>query len=163
MTELDKTEAALLAEFSTYVSAITQSFSDPVRQALEEAERQMLIRIEEHQRTVHAADLMAEKALVARHELIQRELAAFGTEARSLRAFVTEAKTDLTNSIENFETTTLAGLQDVLRSEMVSLRLQVDALNALGTRNRRLLYAMLMIAVSTTIMLGFAWLRQHPW
>ncbi len=64
MMSADNTEAALLSEFGEYLTVLTKHFSQPVQQAIQEAERQMMGRIVADQTSVESASMVAQRALV---------------------------------------------------------------------------------------------------
>ena len=112
MTLQDRTEAALMAEFGSYVSAVAQTFSKPLQSALEEAERKMLVRIGEQRDAAERTDQATKKALAELGGAARKEVAKFAKEVDDLQTLIATATNNLVSSREAFESSILRQLQD---------------------------------------------------
>ncbi len=134
MSQHDKSEAALLAEFGTYITAVTQSFSKPLRETLEDTQRHMMARIGAHQTLVEEANRAAEKELVAHHLKLKAELAELPERVRQIHL---EAERQLRVRIEAHQSIvevadrgaekTLLFLEELIHRELAAFSAEVQS------------------------------------
>jgi hypothetical protein len=155
----DKTEAALLAEFGTYLTALAKTFSKPLQTSLEDAERKMLLRIGEQRDAADIADQSARKALSTLHTATHEQLKAFGREIQSLRELVTSTQRDLTQSRVNFETELITQLKATLLCELKPVRAQMEAVATRQKTSQRLIYCLVALALLLLVVAAFVAFR----
>lgn len=143
MMSADNTEAALLSEFGEYLTVLTKHFSQPVQQAIQEAERQMMGRIVAHQTSVESASMVAQRALEVHQLALRTEVSGLADQVDAFKKLVSLTKADLVLSRENFEATVSAHLRDLLIGELNASRDQIEVLKRKSERIQHLIVAAL--------------------
>jgi hypothetical protein len=122
----DRSETALLNEFGRYVSAVAQTFTTPLKAALEEAEQKMLVRIGEQRSAAEISDLASKKALAELNDSAKKELVSFRGEVQALQTLVVATRADLAASRQNFQNE-LQHLLTATKGDLESSRKRFEA------------------------------------
>ena len=151
----DPTQNALLDEFGRYLGAIADGFASKVQGSMQQAEGEMLARIETYQKDLAASQHEAAERAAAQYRLVEQELESFGSMVR-------ESQTGLEASRRNFEAAILKELTATLQKETQELRSELNAVRlslstvSLAVDSNRTMLRYLAVAVTVTLLISAA-------